>query len=385
LKSTPTYKAERGVNSFFTPQSTIKKSVKADFSYEVSNHLGNVMAVITDYRIPVFETDANGNPTTTIDHYQPELISSTDYYPGGMPMPNRGKSSSDKYSFGYQGSLKDDEIGGESRYFHTYYREGDTYTNTWLSPDPKTALTPWESPYCYMGGNPVWKNDPMGDWIPVSFNKKAGQKRESIKKMFRDEYGLEVNFTKRKLFGYKMTYDESASQSLYSGGKSTTSGNTFSASARNDWMQQLDPSQKGLGRIRFGWEGQDRAGMFNTAFVYMSKMNDDYSYSNFDYGQVPQRSYNFARTVEHEYFGHTVSRIGADIPNMNTSSALEIGATTPGRAQPRVNNYLKEMGLPIQANYGIPVFNVFTSDMTAIIIYFETSKSWLPIIIDPRK
>ena len=54
------------------------------------------------------------------------------------------------------------------RYFTTFYREGDNYLNTWWSTDSKTEQQPWKSPYNYMGGNPIWKIDPLGDvddWV----------------------------------------------------------------------------------------------------------------------------------------------------------------------------------------------------------------------------
>jgi len=100
LKSTPTYKAESGINLFFNPGSTIKKSVKADFSYELSYHistslninLGNALAVITDWKIK--NTDGT---------FSPELISSQDYYPFGLEMPDRGKHSTDIYKYSFNG------------------------------------------------------------------------------------------------------------------------------------------------------------------------------------------------------------------------------------------------------------------------------------------
>lgn len=85
-----------------------------------------------------------------------------------MPQPGRGyqQTATSKYKFGYQGSEKDDDIGGKGNYFTTEFREGDTRLMRWWSPDPKGDLQPWQSPYNYMDGNPVLNNDPDGDNPP---------------------------------------------------------------------------------------------------------------------------------------------------------------------------------------------------------------------------
>lgn len=78
-------------------------------------------------------------------------------------MPGR-KYSSTAYKYGYnKGSEKDDEIAGEGNTITTFYREGMTRLLVWESPDPKASEQPWQSPYSYMDGNPIWHNDPMGD------------------------------------------------------------------------------------------------------------------------------------------------------------------------------------------------------------------------------
>jgi hypothetical protein len=81
----------------------------------------------------------------------------------GMLMPERSIASED-YRFGYnKGSEKDDEIAGAGNHFTTFFREGDTRLGTWWGVDPKADEQPWQSPYSYMDGNPIAKNDPDGD------------------------------------------------------------------------------------------------------------------------------------------------------------------------------------------------------------------------------
>ena len=52
--------------------------------YELTNHLGNVQAVVTDKK-----RGADLNSDDTIDRYRPGLMAAYDYYPFGMLMPGR--------------------------------------------------------------------------------------------------------------------------------------------------------------------------------------------------------------------------------------------------------------------------------------------------------
>ena len=92
------------------------------------------------------------------------------YYPGGSIMPGRSFAAN-SYRYGFnKGSEKDDEITGVTgSHFTTKFREGDTRLLRWWSVDPKADLQPWQSPYNYMDGNPITKNDPDGDcpWCAV--------------------------------------------------------------------------------------------------------------------------------------------------------------------------------------------------------------------------
>ena len=58
--------------------------------YELTNHLGNVLSVITDTKQAVYD-----NPPTVLSYYQSTVISYTDYYPFGAPM-DHGNSPNDR-------------------------------------------------------------------------------------------------------------------------------------------------------------------------------------------------------------------------------------------------------------------------------------------------
>ncbi|WP_143392464.1 DUF6443 domain-containing protein, partial [Flavobacterium psychrophilum] len=70
------------------------KSIIGDKRYELSNHLGNVLNVISDRPV---DYNIRGEAK-----YLAEIISYNDYYPFGMLVPNR-HSSSNQYRYGYNG------------------------------------------------------------------------------------------------------------------------------------------------------------------------------------------------------------------------------------------------------------------------------------------
>jgi len=79
-----------------------------------------------------------------------------------MLLPGRHANTSD-YRYGYQGSMKDDELKGEGNEYATMYRQLDPRLGRWTSTDPKEKLMPWQSPYSSMDNNPVRFNDVNGD------------------------------------------------------------------------------------------------------------------------------------------------------------------------------------------------------------------------------
>ncbi len=65
---------------------TIKKHTftRGEKFFELTNHLGNVLAVIADKKIPVGAVAG-----TAVNYFMADVVSATDYYPFGMPMPGR--------------------------------------------------------------------------------------------------------------------------------------------------------------------------------------------------------------------------------------------------------------------------------------------------------
>ncbi|WP_179016911.1 DUF6443 domain-containing protein [Winogradskyella forsetii] len=76
-----------------------------DKRYELSNHLGNVLSVLTDRKLPIYRK-GGGTPEARYEGFTPDVIAYNDYYPFGMLLPNRHKSSL-SYRYGFQGQEKD--------------------------------------------------------------------------------------------------------------------------------------------------------------------------------------------------------------------------------------------------------------------------------------
>ncbi|MCD2260799.1 RHS repeat-associated core domain-containing protein, partial [Psychroserpens luteolus] len=83
-----------------------------------------------------------------------ETLAFSDYYPFGMPMPNR-VSGANGYRYAFQGQEKDPETGKEAFKLRLW----DGRIGRWLTTDPKKQ---YASPYLAMGNNPISRVDPDG-------------------------------------------------------------------------------------------------------------------------------------------------------------------------------------------------------------------------------
>jgi RHS repeat-associated protein len=88
-------------------------------SYELTNHLGNVLAVVSDTK------NADGTA---------KVVNATDYDPFGMEMPGRVYQTGE-YRFGFTGHEKDDEIKGAGNSYTTEFRFYDPRIGRWNSID----------------------------------------------------------------------------------------------------------------------------------------------------------------------------------------------------------------------------------------------------------
>ncbi len=123
-------------------------------SYEMTNHLGNVPVVVSDRKLP--------QGTTTVNSFEPDIITYSDYYPFGWIMPGR-EGLFDHYRYGFNGMEKDYEIKGNGNHYTTFWRQYDPRIGRWMSIDPEMAKYPGWSPYVFSFNNPINFTDPDGD------------------------------------------------------------------------------------------------------------------------------------------------------------------------------------------------------------------------------
>jgi uncharacterized protein (TIGR02594 family) len=115
-------------------------------SFELANHLGNVLVTVSDK--PIYKVSS-----ATI-YFQPEITSSSDYYPFGAPMAGRSFSSTE-YRFGFNTQEKDDEVNGTGNSLNYKFRMHDTRLGRFFAVDPLTKDYPWYTPYQFSGNKVI--------------------------------------------------------------------------------------------------------------------------------------------------------------------------------------------------------------------------------------
>jgi YD repeat-containing protein len=110
--------------------------------YEMTDHLGNVLAVVMDRK------SGYGNTSGLYNGFYANLASVSDYYPGGFGMKERTREFAD-YRFGNQKQEGDDEIYGDGNSYAYKYRMEDARLNRFWSVDPLYSDYPWNSTYAF--------------------------------------------------------------------------------------------------------------------------------------------------------------------------------------------------------------------------------------------
>ncbi len=133
--------------------------------FEQINHLGNVLSTVLGRKTPITATGGSGS-STTITHYEGDVVFATDYYPFGNPMSWSTPDSSGGrmysgggYRFGFNGQEKEPELGD---YYAFEYRIHDARLGRFLSVDPLAPEYPMLSPYCFAGNSPIKLIDVFG-------------------------------------------------------------------------------------------------------------------------------------------------------------------------------------------------------------------------------
>lgn len=133
--------------------------------FELSNHLGNVLATITDKHIGVDSTNDG-----YVDYYMADISTANDYYPFGMIMSGRKyQQGTSSYRYGMNGQERSTEVNDNS--FTAEFWQYDSRIGRRWNVDPKLNIS--LSPYNCFAGNPILLSDVNGDTIRVTSKLKS--------------------------------------------------------------------------------------------------------------------------------------------------------------------------------------------------------------------
>lgn len=134
-------------------------------NYELSNHLGNVLSVISDKKIAI----ANPSLPNKIGSYVTDLVSSTDYYAFGQVLYGRNNRVS-SFRYGFNGKENDNEVKGIGNQIDYGLRAYDPRIGRFMSGDPLTSVYPDLSPYQYASNTPIAAKDIDGAEADAKFD-----------------------------------------------------------------------------------------------------------------------------------------------------------------------------------------------------------------------
>jgi RHS repeat-associated protein len=119
--------------------------------FELTNHLGNVLATISDKRYGVSTDDS------TVVYYNPEVVGANDYYPFGMQQYARTYTEANvgSYRWGFNGKENDNEVKGTGNQIDYGMRVYDPRVGRFLSVDPLTDKYPELTPFQYASNDPI--------------------------------------------------------------------------------------------------------------------------------------------------------------------------------------------------------------------------------------
>jgi RHS repeat-associated protein len=139
------------VNLFGNSQENVISLSLGNKLFEMSNHLGNVLTVINDIKVPY---DNNGDVA-----YYATIVSTADYSPFGVQLDGRTESA-ETYRYGFNGQEKDDEVYGAGNSTTAEFWQYDSRLGRRWNRDP--VFKEFESPYAAFANNPIWFRDPNG-------------------------------------------------------------------------------------------------------------------------------------------------------------------------------------------------------------------------------
>ncbi len=126
--------------------------------FELSNHLGNVLATVSDKKLG----RVLDSTSVVAAYYEGQVRSVQDYYAFGWTIPSR-KFNTGSYRFGFNNQEKSEIAEGNTT---ALFWEYDSRAARRWNVDPKSNIS--VSPYTVFGDNPIVHSDIMGDTLRAS-------------------------------------------------------------------------------------------------------------------------------------------------------------------------------------------------------------------------
>ena len=122
--------------------------------FELTNHLGNVLTVLSDKK-----TGRKASDPSMISIYDFDMVTAADYTPFGRVMLGRNFAFLSRYRYGFNGKEMDNEVKGAGNLLDYGNRLYDPLVGRFMSVDPLTKKYPWYTPYQFAGNKPIWATD----------------------------------------------------------------------------------------------------------------------------------------------------------------------------------------------------------------------------------
>lgn len=257
----------RGIDMVSPPTGEISIFERGKKFFELSNHLGNVLVTVSDRKAQI----QNGS-TGLVGYYTVDILSTTDYYPGGMLLPGRKYSSSSRYRYGFNGKENDDDVKGEGNQQDYGLRIFDPRLVRFLSVDPLSAEYPWNSTYAFAENDLIRSIDVEGAEKHVQTFVYAVSNGETVSKVISNDYKQPEGTSNLYaiLGGTPTTPEEDVAQGFVSANH-LPAGGTFS-------FFVFDPSLKKANYARYEYTdpgGKQQVRYFDAGYI-------DFMYDFFD-------------------------------------------------------------------------------------------------------
>jgi RHS repeat-associated protein len=155
---------------------SITNFIRGNKFFELTNHLGNVLATVSDRKMGV-----DSNNDGVVDYYTANVVTANDYYPFGMQINDRLFSlNNSQFRYGFNGQEKSSEIGPNTN--TALFWEYDSRIGRRWNRDPKSDYS--ISSYACFSNNPIGFSDPFGDTLRGSSSTSASRIKNEIQKTF---------------------------------------------------------------------------------------------------------------------------------------------------------------------------------------------------------